>query len=93
MMADHQTTGGYAKIGTVCSFDLPKLAQLWPEDRVKFCRISVEEAQYLYLHPEERRRSKPLAMTMRTAGSSGAGERRRYKFQKYNYYYRHGGVR
>lgn len=93
MMADHQTTGGYAKIGTVCSFDLPKLAQLRPEDRVKFCRISVEEAQYLYLHPEERRRSKPLALTARTGGSSGTGGRRRYRFQKYNYYYRHGGGR
>ena len=75
MMADHQTTGGYAKIGTVCSFDLPKLAQ------------------HLYLHPEERRRSKPLALTVRTGGSSGTGGRRRYRFQKYNYYYRHGGVR
>ena len=27
------------------------------------------------------------------AGSSGTGERRRYRFQKYNYYYRHGVVR
>ena len=27
MMADRQTTGGYTKIGTVISVDLPKLAQ------------------------------------------------------------------
>ena len=57
MMADHQTTGGYAKIATVCSFDLPKLAQLRPGDRVRFERVSVGEAQRLLLHPEERRRS------------------------------------
>lgn len=57
MMADHQTTGGYAKIATVCSFDLPKLAQLRQGDRVRFERVSVGEAQRLLLHPEERRRS------------------------------------
>ena len=30
MLADHQTTGGYAKIATVISADLPALAQLRP---------------------------------------------------------------
>ena len=48
LMADHQTTGGYAKIGTVISFDLPKLAQARPGDTVRFVRISAEEAQALY---------------------------------------------
>ncbi|MBQ8699166.1 MAG: biotin-dependent carboxyltransferase [Schwartzia sp.] len=48
LMADHQTTGGYAKIGTVLSFDLPKLAQARPGDTVRFTRISAEEAQQLY---------------------------------------------
>lgn len=45
LMADRQTTGGYAKIGTVCSFDLPKLAQGKPGDRVQFYKMSVQEAQ------------------------------------------------
>ena len=45
LMADHQTTGGYAKIGTVCQMDLPKIAQCKPGDRIRFRKISVEEAQ------------------------------------------------
>ena len=48
LMADHQTTGGYAKIGTVISFDLPKLAQARPGDTVRFVRIGADEAQALY---------------------------------------------
>ena len=48
LMADHQTAGGYAKIGTVLSLDLPKLAQARPGDTVRFTRISAEDAQALY---------------------------------------------
>jgi len=47
LMADHQTTGGYAKIGTVCQMDLPKLAQCRPGNYVRFEKISVEEAEKL----------------------------------------------
>jgi allophanate hydrolase subunit 2 len=36
MMADHQTTGGYAKIATVLSRDLPLLAQLGPGKKIRF---------------------------------------------------------
>lgn len=36
MLADHQTTGGYAKIATVISADLPVLAQLRPGQAVTF---------------------------------------------------------
>ena len=90
MMADHQTTGGYAKIGTVCSFDLPKLAQLLPGDSVQFEKVSVEEAQELYLHPQERNRTKPLALAVRKGAEKEENTSRRHRFQKYNYYYRHG---
>ncbi len=45
LMADHQTTGGYAKIATVCSFDLPFLAQTRPGEWLRFKEVSVEEAQ------------------------------------------------
>lgn len=48
LMADHQTTGGYAKIGTVCLSDLNKLAQCPPKTTIHFKKISVEEAQTLY---------------------------------------------
>lgn len=47
LMADRQTTGGYAKIGTVCSMDLPKLAQLKPGGVIQFEEITVEAAQRL----------------------------------------------
>ncbi len=87
MMADHQTTGGYAKIGSVCSFDLPKLAQLRPGDQVSFCRISVEEAQNLYCHPQERNRTAPLACLQRKTSREGGFHR--HRFQKTVYYYRH----
>ena len=43
MMADHQTTGGYAKIGTVLSEDLPLLAQLGPGKRIHFMPVTLEE--------------------------------------------------
>lgn len=39
LMADHQTTGGYAKIATVLSDDLWKLAQMKPGDTVRFERL------------------------------------------------------
>jgi biotin-dependent carboxylase-like uncharacterized protein len=46
MMAGGPTTGGYPKIATVLSADLPALAQLLPgEGRVRFRSVSIEEAQ------------------------------------------------
>lgn len=49
MLADRQSTGGYTKIGTVISTDLPKLAQSIPGYRVRFVRIGIELAQNLYV--------------------------------------------
>lgn len=49
MLADHQTTGGYAKIGTVISTDIPAIGQRKPGEKVRFSYISVEEAQKLNL--------------------------------------------
>lgn len=48
MLADRQTTGGYTKIGTVITVDLPKLAQSVPGYRVRFIEVSMELAQELY---------------------------------------------
>lgn len=48
LMADRQTTGGYAKIGTVCSFDIPLLAQLKPGATVTFRAVTVEQAQRIH---------------------------------------------
>lgn len=44
MMADRQTTGGYAKIGNVITADLPILAQKRPNDTVCFERTDLENA-------------------------------------------------
>ena len=44
MLADHQTTGGYAKIATVISADLPMLAQLRPGQSVCFTFVTPLQA-------------------------------------------------
>lgn len=44
MMADRQTTGGYAKIGTVIGPDLSLLAQAAPGNTVRFIGCTDEEA-------------------------------------------------
>jgi antagonist of KipI len=49
-------TGGYTKIATVISTDLPKAAQLKPGDRVRFSPVSIEEAHQLIREEEERLR-------------------------------------
>lgn len=49
MLSDRQTTGGYAKIATVISTDIPGLAQCKPEDEISFRSISLEDAQELYI--------------------------------------------
>ncbi len=49
MLADRQTVGGYTKIATVISADLPKVAQARPGMRVRFVQVSIETAQDLYL--------------------------------------------
>ncbi|HCS27566.1 MAG TPA: hypothetical protein DIW43_08925 [Spongiibacteraceae bacterium] len=46
LMADCPTTGGYPKIATVISTDLPDLAQLPPGSEVSFRAVTLEEAQF-----------------------------------------------
>lgn len=53
LLADRQTTGGYTKIATVITADLPKLGQARPGDQIRFREISVQEAQS-YLNAMER---------------------------------------
>jgi antagonist of KipI len=49
MMADCPTTGGYPKIGTVVSADLPLLAQCAPnKSKIRFRQTTVEKAQKKY---------------------------------------------
>ena len=44
MLADHQTTGGYAKIATVIGADLPALAQLRPGEALTFTYVTASRA-------------------------------------------------
>ena len=49
LLADRQTTGGYAKIATVAAVDIPKVVQRKTDHKIRFRAITVEEAQELYL--------------------------------------------
>jgi antagonist of KipI len=44
LLADRQTTGGYAKIATAISIDMPKVAQAKPGDKIKFTPVTEEQA-------------------------------------------------
>lgn len=56
MLADRQTTGGYAKIGTVITPDLPKLVQCTAGAEIRFSFVTVEEANRLYIQHEKNRK-------------------------------------
>jgi biotin-dependent carboxylase-like uncharacterized protein len=49
-------TGGYTKIATIISPDLPKVAQLKPGDQVRFMPVSIEASHHLLREQEERLR-------------------------------------
>ncbi|WP_157687457.1 5-oxoprolinase subunit C family protein [Jiulongibacter sediminis] len=53
LMADHQTTGGYPKIGNVISTDLPFLAQLSVGQHITFREISIDVAEKIVLKQEK----------------------------------------
>ncbi len=45
LMSDRQTSGGYARIANVITADLKLLAQMRPEDKMRFKEVTVEIAQ------------------------------------------------
>lgn len=53
LMADHQTTGGYPRVGHVVSAHLPKLAQLRPSDCIHFIKTDIETAEHLLLAQQQ----------------------------------------
>jgi biotin-dependent carboxylase-like uncharacterized protein len=53
LLSDRQTTGGYPKIATVASTDIPKLVQRKTDHKIRFTAISVQQAQQLYLKEEK----------------------------------------
>jgi biotin-dependent carboxylase-like uncharacterized protein len=56
MLADAQTTGGYAKIATVISADIPMLARRRPGAVVRFSAVTQEEAEQIRREQEHRLR-------------------------------------
>lgn len=54
LLADHQTTGGYPKIATVISADLPVVGRRRSGDSIRFAAVEVEAAEAL-CQQEERR--------------------------------------
>jgi biotin-dependent carboxylase-like uncharacterized protein len=54
LLGDRQTVGGYSKIATVASVDLPRLGRLLPGRTVRFRAITVEEAESLRREQETR---------------------------------------
>ena len=53
LLSDRQTTGGYPKIATVASVDIPKLVQRKTDHKIRFTAISVQESQKLYREEEK----------------------------------------
>ena len=47
LLVDRQSTGGYTKVATVCSFDIPRIGQVKPGQRMRFTAIEVDEAHRL----------------------------------------------
>jgi biotin-dependent carboxylase uncharacterized domain len=48
LLKDRQTTGGYPKIATVVTPDIPKVAQAKSGDVIRFKTVSMEEAHSIY---------------------------------------------
>jgi biotin-dependent carboxylase-like uncharacterized protein len=68
LLADHQTTGGYPKIATVISADLPILGRRRPGDAIRFAAVSVAEAEQL-ARDQERRIAALIAACQPVPGS------------------------
>ena len=52
LLADHQTTGGYPKLGTVISADISRLGLLCPGAEITFLQVTVEEAEKILVEQE-----------------------------------------
>ena len=52
LLADHQTTGGYPKLGTIISADISRLGLLCPGAEITFQQITVEEAEQILVEQE-----------------------------------------
>lgn len=67
MMADRQTTGGYAKIASVVNVDLAQIAQMRAGDKLTFEEVTIDEAHDWML----KRRDELHALEEKLNGSAG----------------------
>ncbi|OYU56927.1 MAG: hypothetical protein CFE25_06800 [Chitinophagaceae bacterium BSSC1] len=65
LMADHQTTAGYPRLGHVASVSLPSLAQLNAGDNIRFQLINMNTAESLYAAQEKHLRQLKNACNFR----------------------------
>ncbi|MBK0328116.1 biotin-dependent carboxyltransferase family protein [Rhodobacteraceae bacterium F11138] len=68
LLAESQTTGGYPKIATVASVDLPRLAQIPVGRTVRFAVISREEGEDLWLAGRRALRAVLAGLTAKSEG-------------------------
>lgn len=54
LMADHQTTGGYARVGHVITTDMPALSQYTPHQQLQFNVVDEKTAEDLLWQLEQR---------------------------------------
>ncbi|MBY6116770.1 biotin-dependent carboxyltransferase family protein [Mameliella alba] len=69
LLADRQTTGGYPKIATVISADLPQLARALPGTALRFRPVTPAEAEELRRSAERKLQS--VIDDLRPAGAAG----------------------
>jgi biotin-dependent carboxylase-like uncharacterized protein len=69
LLADHQTTGGYPKIATVISADLPVVGCRRPGDKLRFVAVTVAEAEQLARDEEHRLAALIASFETVTSGS------------------------
>ncbi|RDC63973.1 KipI antagonist [Adhaeribacter pallidiroseus] len=53
LLADHQTTGGYPRIGQVITADFSTLAQVPMGQKICFREVTLPEAHFLYIQQEQ----------------------------------------
>jgi antagonist of KipI len=65
LMADHQTTGGYPRLGNIISTQLPALAQMKTGDKIQFRLITHLEAENLILKQQQHLLQLQIACNLR----------------------------
>jgi antagonist of KipI len=64
LLADSQTTGGYPKIAQVITADLPSIAQVKPGESLQFSRVTLKEAERLFLQKERQLKELKVSISL-----------------------------